>query len=113
MQSAVASIRRLVASPSSVVMDKLRSRFWSLAEQRLWNGSVPVAPIAPVWNPPAGSAIGESERARCLESANQIIEGVLPIFGMNVPFEGMAPNWLQDPASKLTWPFVHHSRIDV
>jgi hypothetical protein len=113
MNSRMAAIRRFVASPTPVVVDKLRGRFWTAVEQRFSGPPVKGITTSPVWNEISPEVVSVAERDRCLGEADKVLSGGLTVFGTQVDAPGAVPDWKRDPMSGLSWPLRHHSRIDV
>ncbi|HEX3243845.1 MAG TPA: alginate lyase family protein [Chloroflexota bacterium] len=111
MHPRIAPFTRLAQSPASVAVDKVRDHFWSLVEQHLPIGGA--GPAVSPWSSPAVLDVPASERAICLSLADMVLGGQIMVFGRNVTFTRQAPDWLADPFSRLSWPRLHHSEIDV
>src|SRR5690349_13171107 len=97
MTSRMAALRRLVASPLPVVVDKLRGRYWNAAEQRLTAPSVKAVRTRPVWNEIFPELVSATERDRCLGEADKVLSGRLNVFSTQVDVPDALPDWQRDP----------------
>src|SRR5688572_2486548 len=99
----IAALSKLVRSPTAVIVDKLRSRFWSVAEQRLGSGDAGAPTLTHAWSDAAPGGMPADERDRCLDAANRLLDGHMSVFGTSLEIQRPAPDWHRDHLSGLTW----------